>query len=169
MLLFAAPESSISGLTRIDDLVLREIARLQIEENGNVGFDWLRAEPNLAELPESELRESLEILGQKYLIEITPALGVPILYVTLTDHGFQQFAAAHDPEYKELIARIAALLVNEGIRGSEEIANRVKRPIAFVNFVFRIFEGDGHILLSKEMGWDLKICQISPSLKRSLF
>ena len=166
---FSGAEPLISGLMRVDDLVLREIARLQIEQNyGLVTFDQLCSEPALAGVPQQELLDSLEILGQKYLINISYVLGAPLSHVVLTDFGFQQFADAYDPDYNEMVTRIAALLVNENVCENEALASRIQRPIGFVNFVLSLMESNNHIKLSKYIGGQSLAWQISPSLKRLL-
>lgn len=166
---FSGTEPLIPGLTRVDDLVLREIARLQIEQNnGLVTFDQICAEPALAEVPQQELLDSLEILGQKYLVKISYVLGAPLSHVVLTDFGFQQFAEAYVPDYNEVVARIAALLVNENVCQNEELASRIQRPVGFVDFVLSLMESSNHIKVSKYIGGLSQVWQISPSLKRAL-
>ncbi|MBA4144066.1 MAG: toll/interleukin-1 receptor domain-containing protein [Nitrosospira sp.] len=166
---FSGTEPLISGLTRVDDLVLREIARLQIEKNnGLVMFDQICVEPKLADVPQQELLESLEILGQKYLIKISYVMGAPLSHVVLTNFGFQQFAEAYVPDYNEVVTRIAALLVNENICQNEELAYRIQRPVSFVDFVLSLMESNNHIKMSKYIGGQSQVWQISPSLKRTL-
>lgn len=166
---FLGAEPLISGLTRIDDLVLREIARLQIEEgNGLVMYEQLCAEATLADVPKQELLDSLEILDQKYLIKIARVLGAPLSHVVLTDYGFQQFAEVCIPDYQDVVVRIAALLVNENVCQNVELASRVNRPSAFVDFVLNLMESSGHIKMSKYISGNSHVWQISPSLKRSL-
>lgn len=166
---FSGTESLISGLTRVDDLVLRVIARMQIEENdGLVMFDCLKAEQSLEDVPQEELLDSLEILGQKYLIKIARVLGAPLSHVILTDYGFQQFAEAYVPNYNDVVAQIAALLVNEGVCQNQELASRIGRPVAFVDFILNLMESNDHIKMSKYIGGHSHVWQISPSLKRAL-
>lgn len=52
-------------------------------------FDQLCADAALADVPQDELIDSLEILGQKYLIEIGHVLSAPLSHVVLTDFAFQ--------------------------------------------------------------------------------
>ena len=166
---FSSSESLIAGLTRVDDLILREIARLQIERNnGLVTFDEICIEPVLAEIPQQELLDSLEILDQKYLIRISYVLGAPLSHVVLTDFGFQQFAEAYVPDYSSVVARIAALLVNENICQNEELASRIQKPVGFVDFVLSLMESNDYIKVSKYMGGQSHVWQISASLKRAL-
>ena len=166
---FSGSVPLIAGLTRVDDLVLREIARLQIEQNdGLVTFDQICAEPILTEIPQQELLDSLEILGQKYLIKISYLLSAPMSHVVLTDFGFQQFAEAYVSDYNEVVARIAALLVNENVCQNEELAARIERPVGFVDFVLSLMESNDHIKVTKFIGGQSHVFQISPSLKRAM-
>ena len=166
---FSAAEPQISGLTRVDGLVLRVVARLQIEEgNGLVMYDHLCSEPVLADVPQQELLDSLEILGQKLFIKIARVLGAPLSHVVLTDFGFQKFAEACVPDYHGVVTRIAALLVNESICQNVEIASRVEKPVAFVDFVLNLMEANNHIKVSKYLGGQSQVWEISPSLRRAL-
>lgn len=166
---FSGAEPLISGLTRIDDLVLREIARLQIEENnGLVMYDQLCTGTTFVGVPQQELLDSLEILDQKYLIKIARVMGAPLSHVVLTDYGFQQFAEAYIPDYQNVVIRIAALLVNENVCQNVQLASRVNMPTAFVNFVLNLMKSNGHIKMSKYIDGNSHVWQISPSLKRSL-
>lgn len=166
---FTGSESKISGLTRTDDIVLREVARLQIEENDAlVMFDRLSIAPAFAEIPEQELIDSLEILDQQHLIKIARILGAPLSHVVLTDYGFQQYAEAYIADYQDVVARVAALLVNESVCQNDELAERVSKPVAFVDFVLNLMEASGHIKKSSYIGGLSRVWQISPSLKRAL-
>lgn len=166
---FSGSEPMIIGLTRIDDLVLREIARMHIERNnGLVTFDEICAEPTLTEIPQQELIDSLEILSQQYLINISYVLGAPLSHVVLTDFGFQKFVEAYIPDYNEVVAGIGALLVNENICQNEVLASRIQRPIGFVDFILSLMEKNGHIKIAKYIGGNSHVWQISPSLKRAL-
>ena len=166
---FSGSGPQIAGLTLIDDLVLREIARLQIERNnGLVTYEEICVEPVLADIPQQDLLDSLEILGQKYLIKISYVLSAPMSHVVLTDFGFQQFAEAYVSDYSEVVARIAALLVNENVCQNEELAARIERPVGFVDFILSLMECNDHIKVTKYIGGQSHVWQISPSLKRAL-
>lgn len=166
---FSGPAPLISGLTRVDDLALRAIARVQIDDDaGLVEWDRLRSEPALQDVPQQELLDSLEILEQHYYIKIGRVLGAPLSHVVLTDYGFQQYAEAYVEGYEDLVARIAALLVNENVHINEELATRVDRPRAFVDFVLNLLEANNHIKVSKYMGGQSNVWDISASLRRAV-
>lgn len=95
---FVGPAPLIPGLSRIDDLALRSVASLVIDEAmGLVEWDRLRTEPSLQDVPQQELIDSLDILEQHYFIKIGRVLGAPLSHVVLTEFGFQQYAEVLTP------------------------------------------------------------------------
>ena len=166
---FSGSAPLISGLTRVDDLALRVIARVQIDEDaGLVDWDRLRAEPALQDVPQQELLDSLDILEQHDYIKIGRVLGAPLSHVVLTDYGFQEFAQAYVDGYQDVVGRIAALLVNEDVRQNEELATRVGKPRAFVDFVLNLLESNNHIKVSKYIGGQSHVWDVSASLRRAI-
>jgi len=166
---FSGPAPLISGLTRVDDLALRAIARVQIDDGaGLVGWDRLRSEPALQDVPQHELIDSLEILEQHCCIKIGPVHGAPLSHVVLTDYGFQQFAGANVEGYQDVVAQIAALLVNENVHVNEELAMRVDKPRAFVDFVLNLLEANNHIKVSRNTDGQSRVGDISASLRRAV-
>lgn len=109
----------------------------------------------------------LEHSNQRICALFNQRLHPRLAHVVLTDFGFQQFADAFDPDYNEMVARIAALLVNENVCENEALASRIQRLIGFVNFVLNIMESN-HIKLSKYIGGQSQVWPISPSLRRLL-
>lgn len=166
---FSGPRPAIAGLLRVDDLVLRFIARLQIDEDsGLVEWDRLRTESSLRDVPQQELLDSLEILEQHYFIKVGRVIGAPLSHVVLTDFGFQKFAEAYVDDYQNVVAQLAALLVNENVRQNDELARLVNKPRAFVDFVLNLMEANNHIKISKSMGGQSHVWDVSASLRRAL-
>ena len=133
-------------------------------------MDWdrLRAEPALQDVPQQELLDSLDILEQHDYIKIGRVLGAPLSHVVLTDYGFQEFAQAYVDGYQDVVGRIAALLVNEDVRQNEELATRVGKPRAFVDFVLNLLESNNHIKVSKYIGGQSHVWDVSASLRRAI-
>ena len=166
---FSGPAPLISGLTRVDDLTLRVIARIQIDEDaGLVDWERLRAEPEIQDVPQQELLDSLDVLEQHYYIKIGRVLGAPLSHAVLTDYGFQEFAQAYVDGYQDVVGRIAELLVNENVRQNEELATRVGKPRAFIDFVLNLLESNHHIKVSKYMGGQSHVWDVSGSLRRAI-
>lgn len=166
---FVGAEPLIPGLSRVDDLALRVIARLVVDEDsGIVEWDRLRTEASLQDVPQQELLDSLEILEQHYLLKIGRVIGAPLSHVVLTDFGFQQYAEAYVDDYQDVVNQIAALLVNENVRQNDILAGRVKKPVSFVDFVLNLMEGNNHIKVSKSIGGQSHVWEVSASLRRAL-
>lgn len=166
---FVGAEPLIPGLSRVDDLALRVIARLVVDEDsGIVEWDRLRTEASLQAVPQQELLDSLEILEQHYLLKIGRVIGAPLSHVVLTDFGFQQYAEAYVDDYQDVVNQIAALLVNENVRQNDILAGRVKKPVSFVDFVLNLMEGNNHIKVSKYIGGQSYVWEVSASLRRAL-
>jgi hypothetical protein len=51
-----------------------------------------------------------------------------------------------------VVAWIAALLVNENVRQNEELATRINKSRAVVDFALNLMEANGHIKVSKSLG-----------------
>ena len=166
---FVGAEPLIPGLSRVDDLALRVIARLVVDEDsGIVEWDRLRTEASLQDVPQQELLDSLEILEHHYLLKIGRVIGAPLSHVVLTDFGFQQYAEAYVDDYQDVVNQIAALLVNENVRQNDILAGRVKKPVSFVDFVLNLMEGNNHIKVSKSIGGQSHVWEVSASLRRAL-
>lgn len=166
---FGGAAPLILGLSRVDDLALRVIASLVVDEDlGLVEWDRLRTEASLQHVPQQELLDSLEILEQHYFIKIGRVLGAPLSHAVLTDFGFQQYAEAYVDDYQDVVNQIAALLVNENVRQNDVLAGRVKKPVPFVDFVLNLMEGNNHIKVSKSIGGPSHVWEVSASLRRAL-
>lgn len=166
---FGGAAPLIPGLSRVDDLALRVIAGLVIDEDlGLVQWDRLRTEASLQHVPQQELLDCLEILEQHYFIKIGRVLGAPLSHVVLTDFGFQQYAEAYVDDYQDVVNQIAALLVNENVRQNDVLADRVKKSMPFVDFVLNLMEDNNHIKVSKSIGGPSHVWEISASLRRAL-
>ncbi|WP_019561363.1 toll/interleukin-1 receptor domain-containing protein [Caldimonas manganoxidans] len=166
---FAGPAPLIAGLSRVDDLVIRVIARIQIDEGaGLVEWDRLKAEPLLRDVPQQELLDSLQILEQHHFVKVGKVIGAPLSHVVLTDFGFLKFAEAYVDDYQGTVNQIAALLVNEDVRQNQELAARVNKPVAFVDFVLNLMESNNYIKVSKYLGGQSHVWEVSASLRRAL-
>lgn len=161
---FAVGEPVIATLTQTDERVFREIARHEIDlQEGAVTTDQLREEPNLAGVAAEELAESLQILAQKELITAQSDD-----YIQLTLPGFRQYAEAFIDDYRNVVAQISALLVNEGVYENHVLATRTGKPLTFVNFVLDVLSDADQIILSKYGSGLWEVVRVLPALKRSL-
>lgn len=161
---FTDAEPVIAALTQTDERVFREIARHEIDlQDGVVTTDQLREEPNLAGIPAEELAESLQILAQKELVTADDAY-----YFRSTLPGFRQYAEAFIDDYKNVVAQISALLVNEDVYENHALAARTGKPLTLINFVLDVLSDADQIIVEKYGGGLWEVVRVLPSLKRSL-
>jgi len=165
---FVAAEPVLPTFTVNDERVLRAVAHNEVDLcEGPIWFEELHAQPELAALTEEELAESVEILAQKQVI-VFERLGNGGGWLSLTLPGFQQYAEAFVPDYKEAVAQIGGLLINEEAATNNELVARTGRTRIFVNNVLDVLAAAQHIVLSKYGTGEWDIAQVKPSLKRAL-
>jgi hypothetical protein len=165
---FTGAEPKIEGNTVTDERVLHAIYEHEVERgHGWLTFEAMRATPELAETPEDDVLASLEILRARDLILVDHP-GGPVLIASLTLAGFRAYAEAYVEDYKELQAKIGALLLNEDEFENGSIAKRVGRHVTLVNFVLDVLEAAGHIKVAKFGMGRWEVFHISPTLKRAL-
>jgi len=165
---FAAAAPQIAGLNRTDELVLREIAWREVDQNDwPVTWQELREDPDITAIPESEVLDSLEILEQKELLVVDRVMP-PIAHARLTLAGFRQYAEHFVPDYSDAMHQVAGLLVNEGVVENQQLANRTGKSLGLIDYILDVLEADGHLVLQKYGGGLWEVISISPSLKRSL-
>lgn len=166
--LYAGAGPKLAGLTRTDELILREIAVRQLDMNeGGATYDDLREDVDLAAVTSEQLIESLDILEQNHLV-VLERYPMRVESARLTLLGFRQYAQAFIDEYPALLATISGLIVNEKVYGNQQLVERSGKPIAFIDFILDVLTEDGHITVEKYGSGAWEIFDVSPSLKRTL-
>jgi hypothetical protein len=162
---FAAPK--LPDSTGTDERVLHAIYLHEVvEAKGAIELTELRATPALAQAPEDEVLASLEILESKELVHLEKP-GGPALFASFTTEGFRHFAEAHVEGYQELLATVAAKLLNEDEYVNEEIAKKLACPVRLVNYLLDVLEAAGHITLGKYGTGVWEVAHVSATLKRA--
>jgi len=152
----AAVEAKLPSLTASDQQVLRTI----YEECMTEGGAFFQKAPD-------DVRESIEILKQQGYLNVDE-FGMGELQIGLTLPGFQKYAEACVPGYKETLAHLGGLLVNEDAYENTDIAKRLDQPQRYVDWLLDVLENAGHITLSKYGSGVWEVVRVSPTLKRSL-
>jgi len=166
---FSGTLPKVAGLLRVDDLILRVIADLELNADAAI-IDWdvLRDEKSLRDIPNQEILDSIEILEQKGFIGVGRAIGAPVTNVFLKDYGFQEYAEAYVEDYQMVVTQIAALIVNEDVRASDQLAERTNKTRSFVAFVLNLMATNSYIKVSKYGDGSCHVWEVSASLRRSL-
>lgn len=164
---YVAEKPVLPAFTVNDERVLRAVAKYEIDEDaGYIDYTDLLARPELAGVSEQDVQESIEILEQKQAIHFERlSMGG---WLRLTLPGFEQYANAFVPGYKESVAQLGALLVNEDVSTNVELVKRTGKPRAFVNAVLEVFEAAQHVAMEKYGSGEWQIVRVAPSLKRAL-
>ncbi len=162
---FAAPK--LPDSTGTDERVLHAIYLHEVvEAKGAIELTELRATPALAQAPEDEVLASLQILESKGLVQLEKP-GGPALFASFTTEGFRHFAEAHVEGYQELLASVAAKLLNEDEYENQAIASKLDCPLRLVNYLLDVLEAARHITLAKYGSGVWEVAHISPTLKRA--
>ena len=160
------------GLDATDVLVLKCGAETSINpERRLVAPDDIRGLPEIARLSDSDLAESLEVLGHSQLT-LTKVIGqglASIYAVRLTTIGFEQYASAFINDYREVKYAVADRLVNTGDRDNYAIAEAISSKPLVVEYIFEYLERvEGALRQSQEVGKIRRVTKVDAKLKRIL-
>jgi hypothetical protein len=168
----------IGDLTRIDSIIFEHACRIAVEQGHADGIDADRliGDLNAQDISEAQIMESQEILEGRFYIELYSVMGPPHVYdFKITTHGFDQFANAGIPNWGQLLASVARILVreviqNQGQTSKHAIADELQQPKFLVEHVFKVFKSKGWIKYGESIGGDLfmDVFWVSPELKRKL-
>ncbi|RJR51417.1 MAG: toll/interleukin-1 receptor domain-containing protein [Desulfobacteraceae bacterium] len=159
----------IPGLTRIDNLVLKDSCEAELREYKyivNPKDLFLKNGDSI--IPEGELSDSLEMLAQYGHIRLHRTLGKGPYEYEITLLGFDKYASAYIADYQQIIHEVIVLIVNQRLRNNLEIADRIGKPLKLIDHILDLLESNGHVKLSKELGGGVHIYDISPALRRML-
>lgn len=161
--------SEIPGLTRTDNLVLKESCESELKEYKyivNPKEIFLKNGDNI--IPEGELSDSLEMLDQYGHIRLHRTLGKDPYAYEITPFGFDKYASAYIKDYQQIIHDVIVSIVNQSLRDNYEIADRIGQPLKLIDHILDLLESNGHVKLSKELGGGVHIYDTLPALRRML-
>lgn len=160
---------TISGLTRIDTLVLKVICEKVIASGSTiVDTDPIRQAVDSLDIPDVEFVESLEILDHKGYLHLTRTLGGGFPLLAVTTYGFEQYARTFIPNYGAIFESVSFQLVNNGHTGNAQIADALEQPQAIVDHVLDVLASRGLIQLIKALGGQIFVLSVTPELRRTL-
>lgn len=160
---------TIGTLTKVDSLVLR----LACEEAISKGSAFIAPEELYVRdgkplLPETELRDAIEMLEQQYLVRVHPRIGSSLSSFQITTHGFEEYARTSIPGYNALVRDVASALVNRQKESDQAIAADVGKPLFIVQHILQVLEDAGHLKLSKTIEGPQHVYNVAASLRRAL-
>jgi hypothetical protein len=159
----------VGGLAKIDNLVLKCICELALRDgHEHVDGNELQRTPEMSSLPRKEFSDSLDMLESEHLVSLSKFIGAELPRIRLTTYGFQQYAQAYIVDYGKIIESIASAIVNQGIHSNTALRERMEKPQFLIDHVLALLEGQGCIQMTKYIGGQIRVFDISVKLKRAL-
>ncbi|MDH3349254.1 MAG: toll/interleukin-1 receptor domain-containing protein [Desulfobulbaceae bacterium] len=161
--------SDIPGLTKIDNLILKESCESELSEYKHlINPNDLFIKDGEYIIPENELTDSLEMLDRHGHIRLNRTLGPGPYSYEITLFGFDKYAAAYINDYQQIIHDVIVAIVNENLGNNSELAEKIGHPLKLINHILDLLESNGHLSLSKTLGGGVGIYNVSPALRRML-
>lgn len=164
-----SPIRDIGGLARLDNLVLKTACELALSGGHDLidGPD-VSATEAMKDVPEQELDDCLEVLERANLIDVSRHIGPGLPHFRITTYGFQQYAQAYIDGYERKVNEVALAIVNHKLLDNDSIATHLKLELFFVDHALDILEAQHYIRVSKSMGGQCHIYEVSATLRRAL-
>jgi TIR domain len=161
--------AQIPGLTQIDNTVLKLSCEHDIKTNSHIlNPGQLFVSDGALVVPESELRDSLEMLDRNGYIKLSRTIGAGFSHYQITAHGMESYLNAYVPQYQALIREIISLIVNKNMRSNVELIAEAKQPPRLIDHILDLLEINSHVRLAKTLGGGVCIDDVSPALRRML-
>lgn len=156
----------IPGLTREDTLVLQMACQyLQETEVDLIEPKEIEAQATAAGLEMDQVFDSIEVLSAAGILKSHGAMGGEIIGFHVTTHGFRAYAEHFVPQYGQLVAKIARIVVGNGYRSSL-IASQLKCNHTVVKYILRELRDRDALSLSPTIGPEEKVTSFHAKLKR---
>jgi hypothetical protein len=165
----SSPIDSIGGLAQVDSALLR----LACEEALNIGDMFVSTAPPFGKavemgIPEAELADSLQILGNQGYFRLNKTLGGAASQFWITEYGFETYALACVADYAAKVNQVMSALINGSLDTNIAIATSTGLPRLLVNHIFNRLSNAGLIRKSSSIGGTTHVVDKSPELRRHL-
>ncbi|WXL27776.1 toll/interleukin-1 receptor domain-containing protein [Ectopseudomonas mendocina] len=119
-------------------------------------------------VPEGELKNSIEYLGEYGTFELKHHLGGGFPLIFISDSGFELYAREHVENYSSVFQSVVSHIVNNHLLMLSHIKSKLDVNPFLIEHIIRILEGAGEIKVSWFLSGDCSIDWVSQSLRRSL-
>jgi hypothetical protein len=165
--------SEIGGLTKADNLVLKESCEYIISNNDiMVNPEPLFGEGGKLGFSRSEIKDCIEVLESSGYLKVSRYIGGGSdnfnCHFRVTDYGFDCYARAYLADYPVILDAVVSSIVNENLNSNVALQKKLGNPIVIINHILMILESNSHVKLSKAIGGVILIHHVSPTLKRAL-
>lgn len=163
----------IGGLTKADNLVLKESCEYSIENNDTmINPESLFGGGEKLGFSRAEIKDCIEVLEQNGYLDVSRYLGGGgdnySCHFRVTTYGLDNYSRSYIANYSETLEKVISLIVNEGINSNVGIQEKIDKPIVIINHILDVLESNSHVKLSKTLGGMVRIYNVSASLRRAL-
>jgi TIR domain-containing protein len=157
----------IGDLTSGDSLVLQAACEMCLEgqyDNWFIQPDELFTRTDRLGISREAVEDSVDILGSRgYLRRVDYSL-------CLEDAGLEEYLKAHRPDYPDLLKKLAANIVNNGMSKGEDIEAAMKLPPVLLRRMVDGFEERKWLVVSRYGGggWEVAEGRLAAEMKRWL-
>jgi len=165
--------NEIGGLTKADNLILKESCEYIIKNN-NIIVNPETVFGNGSDLgfSRSEIKDCIEVLEDNGYLDVSRYLGGGgdnySCHYRVTIYGFENFARAYIDGYSTIVDKVISAIVNENANSNASLESKLNESIIIINHVLDVLESNNHVKLSKTMGGMVQIYQVAASLRRAL-
>lgn len=163
----------IGGLTKADNLVLKESCEYAIENDDiMINPELLFGNGEKLGFSRAEIKDCIEVLEQNGYLDVSRYFGGGgdnySCRFRITTYGLDNYARSYITDYSEILEKVISLIVNEGISSNAGIQEKIDKPIVVINHILDVLESNNHVKLSKTIGEMIQIYNVSASLRRAL-
>lgn len=163
----------ISGLTKADNLVLKESCDFAIKNNNmRVNPDNVFGDGNNIGFSRNEIKDCIEILENQGYLDVSRHSGSGSdsysCRYKITTFGFDDYARTYIEGYSAIIDKIVSAIVNENIKNNNDLVSKVDESVIIVNHILDDLESNDHVKLIKSIDGMVQIYHIAASLRRAL-
>ncbi|MHB0763956.1 toll/interleukin-1 receptor domain-containing protein [Stutzerimonas stutzeri] len=158
----------VSGHNNVDSLVCKLACEFALEAGTRHVDISAFCQDGALIIPEHQLRESVEILGEHGTFDLRHTLSGGFPFIAVTDAGFELYARDHVDDYDNIFRSVVSTIVNNGLTSLYEIRDALSLKPFLVEHILRTLAGAQKITVSWFLGGNCSIHSVSPSLRRSL-
>ena len=143
----------ISGYEVFDSIVIKAIGDYTVENGrGSLDFDQVIELTEDYEISDEDIRDSIEFLESKGLIEYTNVLGdIRPQMIKLTHYGIIIYSANYIENISDVVKDIVSIILNMGRQASETDFEEVPAPMIVVEAIVELFYNKCYFKLEKHM------------------
>ncbi len=158
----------ISGLNIQDSMVFRTICEISIEKGSNwIGLEEIQKILIDGYLEESEFLDSIELLAEEYFIQGEKTLDGKIHFFQITPAGFERYARIYLPEFKLLLEKVLAHIVQQNLSDSKALSSALGESQMLVDYALEVLEASNLLATTKTIDGTIYIDEVTVKGRRA--